>query len=238
MATRSARITPAPPSGAYGGSVAAARRLNATPVRAAALAAPTVDADGYLDFVPRAALDRGGGGGGFPGAVPARGGNGSKAASARPSKQAEDGAGGGELPALRKKTVRVDPSKQKPYTSKFITERKAGERAHRPLRPVLLVCHPLPRSVPRKPLAGPRADIKIAWVCRMDVRRHAAGQEGDRGVEEGVTLPTFAHFSSFLLPLLPVCSRLLTFAHFCSLFAPVCSLFAHFLLTCHSSARS
>ena len=139
MATRSARITPAPPSGGYGGSVASARRITGTPVRAAALAAPLpfVDADGYLDFVPRAALDGGGGGGSggvFPGAVPARGGS-SKAASARPSKQAGDGAGSEKRPALKRTmTVRVDPSKQVPYTSKFITERKAGERTVRSRR--------------------------------------------------------------------------------------------------------
>jgi hypothetical protein len=134
MATRSSRVAPAAGrSGSYGGSVASARRLSGTP-RAAALAPPRVDADGYLDFVPRAALEGAGigSGGNFPGAVPERGGGrGIAAQPSRPSKQrddAGDGAGGGgSLPALRK-PVRVDPTKEKPYTAKFITERKAGER--------------------------------------------------------------------------------------------------------------
>lgn len=111
-------------SGSFGGSVASARRLGGTP-HSSALAAqtpPRVDADGYLDFVPRAALDGGGAGSGrFPGAGRDRG------IAMRPSKDERgDGtAGGGSRPAVRK-PVRVDPTKEKPYTAKFITERKAG----------------------------------------------------------------------------------------------------------------
>ncbi len=116
--------------------------------------------------MPRAALDGGGARSGeargrFSGAGRDRG---RGVVTERPSKQRDergDGtAGGGSLPAVRK-PVRVDPTKEKPYTAKFISERKAGmDPRHCNASP--LRCH---------------LGLTIYVLCvgrRMDVRGYAA----------------------------------------------------------------
>lgn len=107
-----------------------------------ALLPPKPDQDGWLDFVPRAALDggggaeggpaggpAGGGSGGFPGAVP-RSGGGTGGAAAAGSRRSivvgPDRAGGGGAKVAPVAAGGDEQADDAPYTKKFITERKAG----------------------------------------------------------------------------------------------------------------